>query len=111
MLCKLHDEIFDKACEWDAQGRPRRAQKQLEQPPQPQPQMLPPREIPENSAKSAEIYNKNLWRAQITACIEKHPKTASKSWLRQFQLTNKIAVAFPTPCDIEVIKEYLNTVI
>ena len=108
MLCKLYDEIFDRACEWDAQGRPRKAQKQPEQPPQPQPQILPQQEMPENSAKSAEIYNKNLWRAQINDCIKKHPKTAKKAWNRQMELTTNISILFPTPCDIEIINQYLT---
>lgn len=108
MLCKLYDEIFDRACEWDAQGRPRKAQKQPEQPPQPTPQMFPQQEMPEISAKSAEIYNKNLWRAQINDCIKKHPKTAKKAWNRQMELTTNISFLFPTPCDIEIINQYLN---
>jgi hypothetical protein len=108
MLCKLYDEIFDRACEWDAQGRPRKAQKQPEQPPQPTPQMFPQQEMPEISAKSAEIYNKNLWRAQINDCIKKHPKTAKKAWNRQMELTTNISILFPTPCDIEIINQYLN---
>jgi hypothetical protein len=106
MLCKLYDEIFDRACEWDAQGRPRKTQKQ--QPPQPTPQMFPQQEMPEISAKSAEIYNKNLWRAQINDCIKKHPKTAKKAWNRQMELTTNISILFPTPCDIEIINQYLN---
>ena len=108
-ITQLQDELLRKACEWDAQGRPTpRAQKQPEQPPQPQPQILPQQEMPENSAKSAEIYNKNLWRAQINDCIKKHPKTAKKAWNRQMELTTNISILFPTPCDIEIINQYLN---
>lgn len=110
MICKLHGEIFDKACEWDAQGRPRKHQKQPKIAPQPQVQILPQRETPENSAKSAEIYNFNQWRGQISDVIKKHPKTAKKSWSRQLQLTTEIVDVFPTPCELEKINEYLNAI-
>ncbi|WP_407454642.1 hypothetical protein, partial [Methanobrevibacter sp.] len=79
MLCKLHGEIFDRACEWDAQGRPRKAQKQPEQPPQPQPQMLPQQRIPENSAKEAQNSGFAQWMAQVIDVIKNHPKFARKT--------------------------------
>ena len=107
-ITQLQDELLRKACEWDAQGRPRKHQKQPEI--APQPQMLPQQRMPENSAKSAEIYNFNQWRGQISDAIKKHPKTASKSWSRQLQLTTEIVDVFPTPCDLEKINEYLNAI-
>lgn len=108
MLCKLHDEIFDKACEWDAQGRPRKVQKQPEQPPQPQPQMLPQQEIPEIGANDAQIWQSNQWRGQIAEEVRKHAKTAKKSWITQMRVTNEIFVKFPTPCDLAVINQFID---
>jgi hypothetical protein len=108
VITQLQDELLRKACEWDAQGRPRKAQKQPEQPPQPTPQMFPQQEMPEISAKSAEIYNKNLWRAQINDCIKNHPKTAKKAWNRQMELTTNISILFPTPCDMQLITNYIE---
>jgi hypothetical protein len=110
MLCRLHGEIFDKACEWDAQGRPRKAQKQPEQPPQPQVQMLPQQRMPENSAKEAEIYNFNQWRGQVIDCIKKNPKFARKSLIQMMRITTQVIDKFPTPCDIEIINQYLNAI-
>lgn len=110
MITKLFNEIFDRACEWDAQGRPRKAQKQPEQPPQPQPQMLPPRETPENSAKEAEIYNFNQWRGQVIDCIKKNPKFAKKTLMQMMRLTTQVTDQFPTPCDLEIINQYLNAI-
>jgi hypothetical protein len=109
-ITQLQDELLRKACEWDAQGRPRRAQKQPEQPPQPQVQMQPQPKNPEIGAKEAEIYDFNQWRGQISDVIKKHPKTAKKSWSRQLQLTTEIVDVFPTPCDIEIINQYLNAI-
>ncbi len=111
MICKLHGEIFDKACEWDAQGRPRKHQKQPEIAHQPQVQMLPPQETPENSAKEAEIRNFNQWRGQVIDCIKNNPKFAKKTLIQLMRITTQVIDQFPTPCDIEVIKDYLNTAI
>lgn len=108
MITKLFNEIFDRACEWDAQGRPRKAQKQPEQPPQPQPQMLPQREIPEISAKEAEIYDFNVWRGQVIDCIKKNPKFARKTLMQLMRLTTQVTDRFPAPCGLEIINEYLN---
>lgn len=110
MLCKLFDSIFQSACEWDAQGRPRRAQKQPEQSPQPQPQMLPQRENAEISAKSAEIYNFNQWRGQVIDCVKKNPKFAKKTLMQMMRITTQVTDRFPTPCDIEIINQYLNAI-
>lgn len=109
-ITQLQDELLRKACEWDAQGRPRKAQKQLEQPPQPQPQILPQREIPENSANEAQIYDFNLWRGQIIDCIKNNPKFARKSLMQMMRITTQVTEQFPTPCDIEKINEYLNAI-
>ena len=110
MLCRLHGEIFDKACEWDAQGRPRRAQKQPEIAPQPQPQMLPPQEMPENSAKEAQIDPFASWWGEIFVLLKNHPKFAEKPYDKQSKMTHKIIEQFPTPCDLEIINEYLNAI-
>jgi hypothetical protein len=110
MITKLFNEIFVRACEWDAQGRPRKAQKQLEQPPQPQPQMLPPREIPENSANEAQIYDFNLWRGQIIDCIKNNPKFAKKTLMQMMRITTQVTEQFSTPCDLEEINQYLSKI-
>ena len=104
-ITQLQDELLRKACEWDAQDRPRRAQKQPEQPPQPQPQMLPPQEMPEIGAKDAEYASLGQWRDQIADAIRKHPKTAKKSWEVQNSIRAKIYLQHPAPCDIEIINE------
>jgi hypothetical protein len=108
MITKLFNEIFDRACEWDAQGRPRKHAKQPEQPPQPTPQMLPQQRIPENSAKEAEIYDFNVWRGQVIDCIKKKPKFAKKTLMQMMRITTQVTDKFPTPCDIEIINQYLN---
>lgn len=110
IITQLQDELFRKACEWDAQGRPRKAQKQPEQPPQPQVQMLPQQEMPEISAKEAEIYDFNQWRGQVIDCIKKNPKFARKTLMQLMRLTTQVTDQFPTPCDIEIINQYLNTI-
>lgn len=110
IITQLQDELLRKACEWDAQGRPRRAQKQPEQPPQPQPQMLPQQEMPEIGAKDAEYASLGQWRDQIADAIRKHPKTAKKSWEVQNSIRSKIYLQHPTPCDLEIINEYLNAI-
>jgi hypothetical protein len=110
MLCKLYDEIFDRACEWDAQGRPRKHAKQPEQPPQPQPQILPQQETPKISANEAEIRNFNQWRGQIIDCIKTNPKFARKSLIQMMRITTQVTEQFPTPCDLEKINEYLNAI-
>lgn len=107
MLCKLHGEIFDKACEWDATGRPR---KQPEQPPQPQPQMLPQQRIPENSANEAQNSGFSQWMAQVIDVIKNHPKFAKKSRLKDYSIALQVTNQFPTPCDLEKINEYLNAI-
>lgn len=110
MITKLFNEIFDRACEWDAQGRPRRVQKQPEQPPQPQPQMLPQRENAEISANEAEIYVFNQWRRQVIDCIKNNPKFARKTLMQMMRITTQVTDQFPTPCDLEKINEYLNAI-
>lgn len=110
MLCKLHGEIFDKACEWDAQGRPRKHQKQPEQPPQPTPQMQPQPESPEICAKEAQIYDFNLWRGEIIDCIKNNPKFAKKTLMQMMRITTQVTDQFPTPCDIEEINQYLSKI-
>lgn len=109
-ITQLQDELLRKACEWDAQGRPRKVQKQPEQPPQPQPQMLPQQRIPENNAKEAEIYDFNVWRGQVIDCIKKNPKFARKTLMQMMRITTQVTEKFPTPCDIEKINEYLNAI-
>ena len=108
MLTKLHDEIFRCACEWDAQGRPTPRPQQPTPAPQPQPQIPTPQENAEKAQKSAEIWNNNQWRAQVFDCVEKHPKTAKKSWITQMHLTNGIYDEFPTPCDLAVINQFID---
>jgi hypothetical protein len=110
MITKLFNEIFDRACEWDAQGRPRKTQKQPEQPPQPTPQILPQRENAEISANEAEIYDFNLWRGQIIDCIKNNPKFAKKTLMQMMRITTQVTDQFPTPCDLEKINEYLNAI-
>ena len=110
MLCKLHSEIFDKACEWDAQGRPRKAQKQPEQLPQLQPQMLPQREMPEIGAKEAQNSGFAQWMAQVIDCIKEHPKFAKKSRMKDYSIAMQVTDQFPTPCDIEEINQYLSKI-
>ena len=110
MITKLFNEIFDRACEWDAQGRPRKHQKQPEIAPQPTPQMLPQQQMPENSAKEAEIHAHNLWRGQVIDCIKKKPKFAKKTLIQLMRLTTEIVERFPEPCDIDVINQYLDAI-
>ena len=110
MLCKLHGEIFDKACEWDAQGRPRKSQKQPEQPPQPTLQMQPQPKNPEIGAKEAQIYDFNLWRGEIIDCIKNNPKFAKKTLMQMMRITTQVTDQFPTPCDIEEINQYLSKI-
>lgn len=112
MITKLFNEILDRACEWDAQGRPtQRAQKQPEPPQntiQLQPQMQPTQQNAEISAKEAEIWKFNVWRGEIAEAIKKHPKTAKKMWIKQNELTTKISNEYPRPCDIEIINNYID---
>ena len=110
IITQLQDELLRKACEWDAQGRPRKLQKQPEQPPQPQPQMQPQPKTPEISAKEAEIYDFNQWRAQVIDCIKKNPKFARKTLMQMMRLTTQVTDQFPTPCDLEIINQYLNAI-
>lgn len=110
MITKLFNEIFDRACEWDAQGRPRKLQKQPEQPPQPQPQMQPQPKTPEINAKEAEIYDFNQWRGQVIDCIKKNPKFARKTLMQMMRLTTQVTDRFPAPCGLEIINEYLNAI-
>ena len=109
-ITQLQDELLRKACEWDAQGRPRKAQKQPEQPPQPTPQMQPQPKNPEIGAKEAQIYDFNLWRGQIIDCIKNNPKFAKKTLMQMMRITTQVTDQFPTPCDIEKINEYLNAI-
>ena len=109
-ITQLQDELLRKACEWDAQGRPRKAQKQPEQPPQPIQQILPQQETPEISAKEAEIYDFNQWRGQVIDCIKKNPKFAKKTLMQMMRITTQVTDQFPTPCDIDIINEYLNAI-
>lgn len=110
IITQLQDELLRKACEWDALGRPRRAQKKPEQPPQPTPQMLPPQKTPENSANSAENSGFHLWYAQVIDAIKNHPKFAKKSRLKDYSIAMQVTEQFPTPCDIEEINEYLSKI-
>lgn len=110
MITKLFNEIFERACEWDAQGRPRKHQKQPEQPPQPTPQMQPQQQIPEISAKEAENSGFAQWMVQIIDAIKNHPKFAKKSRMKDYSIAIQVAEQFPTPCDIEKINEYLNAI-
>ena len=107
-ITQLQDELLRKACEWDAQGRPRKAQKQPEITPQPQPQMLPQQEMPEFGAKDAEYVSIYEWREQIADCIAKHPKTAKKSWERQQDIKMEVYTQFSTPCDMQLITNYIE---
>lgn len=108
MITKLFNEIFDRACEWDAQGRPRKAQKQPEQPPQPQVQMLPPQRIPENSANEAENSGFAQWMVQVIDAVKNHPKFVKKPRIKDYSIALQVTEQFPTPCDIEIINQYLN---
>lgn len=108
VITQLQDELLRKACEWDAQGRPRKHKKQPEQPPQPTPQILPQREIPEISVNEAQIYDFNLWRGQIIDCIKNNPKFAKKTLMQMMRITTQVTEQFPTPCDLEIINQYLN---
>ena len=107
-ITQLQDELLRKACEWDAQGRPRKAQKQPEIAPQPQVQMQPQPKIPENSANEAQIYDFNLWRGQIIDCIKNNPKFAKKTLMQMMRITTQVTEQFPTPCDLEIINQYLD---
>ncbi len=109
-ITQLQDELLRKACEWDAQGRPRKAQKQPEQPPQPQVQMQPQPKNPEIGAKEAEIYNFNQWRGQVIDCIKNNPKFAKKTLMQMMRITTQVTDQFPTPCDLEIINQYLNAI-
>ena len=111
MITKLFNEILDRACEWDAQGRPRKAQKQPEPPQntmQLRPQMQPTQQNAEISAKEAEIWKFNVWRGEIAEIIKKHPKTAKKTWIKQSELTTKISNEYPRPCDLEIINQFID---
>ena len=110
VITQLQDELLRKACEWDAQGRPRKAQKQPEQPPQPQVQILPQREIPEIGAKEAQNSGFAQWMAQVIDCIKEHPKFAKKSRMKDYSIAMQVTDQFPTPCDIEEINQYLNKI-
>lgn len=109
-ITQLQDELLRKACEWDAQGRPRRAQKQPEITPQPQVQMQPQPKTPEIDAKEAEIYNFNQWRGQVIDCIKKNPKFAKKTLMQMMRITTQVTDQFPTPCDLEIINQYLDAI-
>ena len=109
MITKLFNEIFDRACEWDAQGRPRKAQKQPKQPPQPQLQMQPTQQNAEISAKEAEIRLFNQWRGQIIDCIKNNPKFAKKTLIQMMRITTQVTELFPTPCDLEIIYKYIDS--
>ena len=111
MITKLFNEILDRACEWDAQGRPRKVQKQPEPPQntiQLRPQMQPTQQNAEISAKEAEIWKFNVWRGEIAEAIKKHPKTAKKTWIKQNELTTKISNEYPRPCDLEIINQFID---
>ena len=111
MITKLFNEILDRACEWDAQGRPRKVQKQPEPPQntiQLRPQMQPTQQNAEISAKEAEIWKFNVWRGEIAEAIKKHPKTAKKTWIKQSELTTKISNEYPRPCDLEIINQFID---
>ena len=112
MITKLFNEILDRACEWDAQGRPTpRAQKQPEPPQntmQLRPQMQPTQQNAEISAKEAQIYNFNLWRGQIIDCIKNNPKFAKKTLMQMMRITTQVAEQFPTPCDLEIINQFID---
>jgi hypothetical protein len=110
VITQLQDELLRKACEWDAQGRPRKHAKQPEIAPQPTPQMLPQQETPKISAKEAEIYNFNQWRGQVIDCIKNNPKFAKKTLMQMMRITTQVTDRFPTPCDIEIINQYLNAI-
>ena len=109
MITKLFNEIFDRACEWDAQGRPRKAQKQPKQPPQPQLQMQPTQQNAEISAKDEEIRLFNEWRGQIIGCIKNNPKFAKKTLIQMMRITTQVTELFPTPCDLEIIYKYIDS--
>lgn len=109
-ITQLQDELLRKACEWDAQGRPRKAQKQPEQPPQPTPQMQPQPKNPEISANEAQNSGFAQWMAQVIDCIKEHPKFAKKSRMKDYVIAMQVTEQFPTPCDIEKINEYLNAI-
>ena len=111
MITKLFNEILDRACEWDAQGRPRKVQKQPEPPQntiQLRPQMQPTQQNAEISAKEAQIYNFNLWRGQIIDCIKNNPKFAKKTLMQMMRITTQVAEQFPTPCDLEIINQFID---
>lgn len=108
IITQLQDELLRKACEWDAQGRPRRAQKKPEQLPQPTPQIQPQPKNPEINAKEAQIYDFNFWRGQIIDCIKNNPKFAKKTLMQMMRITTQVTEQFPTPCDIEVINSYID---
>ena len=111
MITKLFNEILDRACEWDAQGRPRKAQKQPEPPQntmQLRPQMQPTQQNAEISAKEAEIWKFNVWRGQIIDCIKNNPKFAKKTLMQMMRITTQVAEQFPTPCDLEIINQFID---
>lgn len=112
MITKLFNEILDRACEWDAQGRPTpRAQKQPEPPQntiQLRPQMQPTQQNAEISAKEAQIYNFNLWRGQIIDCIKNNPKFAKKTLMQMMRITTQVTERFPKPCDLEIINQFID---
>lgn len=108
VITQLQDELLRKACEWDAQGRPRKVQKQLEQPLQPQPQMLPQQEYAEIGAKEAENSGFSQWMAQVIEEIRKHPKFAKKPREKQWSIAMRTTNEFPTPCDMQLITNYIE---
>lgn len=108
MLCKLFDSIFQSACEWDAKGRPMSQPKPQPIQPQPQEQYQPTQEMPEIGKKDAKYVSIYEWREQIADCIAKHPKTAKKSWQRQQNIKMEVYAQFPTPCDMQLITNYIE---
>lgn len=110
IITQLQDELLRKACEWDAQGRPRKYQKQPEIAPQPTPQMQPQPKNPEIGANSAENSGFAQWMAQVIDAIKIHPKFAKKSRMKDYVIAMQVTDQFPIPCDIEKINEYLNAI-
>lgn len=110
VITQLQDELLRKACEWDAQGRPRKYAKQPEITPQPQPQMLPQQRIPEISAKEAQNSGFAQWMAQVIDAVKNHPKFAKKTRMKDYSIALQVTDKFPTPCELEKINEYLNEI-
>jgi hypothetical protein len=109
-ITQLQDELLRKACEWDAQGRPTSQSKPQPIQQQPQVQMQPQPKNPEIGAKEAEIYNFNQWRGQVIDCIKNNPKFAKKTLMQMMRITTQVTDQFPTPCDIEIINQFLNAI-